>query len=146
MDAIADERIVLWLRSLNFVPWSYDNAKRLLEQGELLVVFPEQINNSGNIIPNRLKRFDWTKFMPAIEAGVPIYPLATQGIDDPKLPWLLKLIPFPASCKMRLIDAVPYNRVQDREQMQDEAKRIALFAEGEIQAEINRQLRMRSRG
>lgn len=147
MDLVTDERIVLWLRSLNFVTWSYDNAKNLLEQGELLIIFPEQTSGRGDTMhmPNRLRRFDWTKFLPAIEASVPIYPLATLGMDDSKLSWLLKLIPLPASGKMRLIEAVPYNHVKDRESIQDEAKRIALFAEGEIQAEINRQLRTRNR-
>ena len=57
-------------------------------------------------MPNRIKRFDWTKFLPALETNAPIYPLVTLGIDDPKRPWLLKFIPFPASCRMRMIEAV----------------------------------------
>ena len=51
MDVIGDERIILWLRSLNFMPWSYDSAKKLLEQGELLLVFPEQTGGRGDAMP-----------------------------------------------------------------------------------------------
>lgn len=145
MDAIVDERIISWLHSISFTPWSYDSAKNLLRQGEMLLVFPEQIAKGEPHMSNRLKRFDWTQFLPAIEANVPIYPLATLGMDDLQSAWLPKLIPFPAPCKMRLMDAVFYNQVQDREVVQDEAKRTALFAEGEIQAEINRQLRIKNR-
>ncbi len=147
MDTIADERVYDFIRSLNFMPWSYDNARKLLEQGELLFVFPEQTSSDNDAIrmPDRLKRFDWTKFLPAIEAGVPIYPLATLGIGERKSSWFSKLTPHLASGKMRLIEPVSYNYAQDRESIQDEAKKIALFAEGEIQAEINRLLRARTR-
>jgi 1-acyl-sn-glycerol-3-phosphate acyltransferase len=129
-DTIVVEKIYPFGYSLNFVPWSYDNAKNLLEQGELLIVFPELRGDVGKTtaMRNRLKRFDWTKFMPAIEAGVSIYPLATLGIDE-----------------MRLMRALPYNHVRDSEPLQNEAKKVALFAEGEIQAEINRLLRTTSR-
>jgi 1-acyl-sn-glycerol-3-phosphate acyltransferase len=147
MDFITDERIALWLRSLNFKSWSYDNAKQLLEQGKVLLVFPEQRSSRGESVKmqNRLRRFDWTKFLPAIETNAPVYPLATLGMEDFKLPGLFKLISLPSPCKMRLIGAVPYHQFQDREKVQDEAKRIALFTEGEIQAEINRQLRTKIR-
>jgi 1-acyl-sn-glycerol-3-phosphate acyltransferase len=139
IDTIVDEKIYPFLQSLNFVPWSYDNAKHLLEQGELVIVFPEDRSNIGKTaaMRNRLKRFDWTKFLPAIETGVPIHPIATLGVDG--------VNPLSAAWKMRLIRALPYDHVQEREPLQDEAKKVALFAEGEIQAEINRLLRARSR-
>jgi 1-acyl-sn-glycerol-3-phosphate acyltransferase len=147
MEGIDDERIFLWLYSLNFRSWSHDNAKKLLEEGEILLVFPEQITNQGGAshMENRVSRFDWTKFLPAIESNVPIYPLATLGLDDLRLPGLPTLIPPPAPCQMHLINAVSYNHVAERELVQQEAKKVSLFSEGEIQAEINRQLRARSR-
>ncbi len=84
MDVIEDERIYLFLTKLNFVPWSYDNVRKLLDKKEWLVVFPEDASTLGKTISmrNRLKRFDWTKFLPAIEAQTPIYPLATLGVDE----------------------------------------------------------------
>jgi len=147
METIDDERIFLWLSSLNFKSWSYDNAKSLIQQEELVLIFPEQTTNRSGAIymKNRVSRFDWTKFLPAIEANVPIYPLATLGMEDLQLAGLPKLIPAPTPCKMRLMDAVPYKHVQDREFVQEEAKRAALFSEGEIQAEINRRLRTKKR-
>jgi len=147
MAAIDDERIFLWLSSLNFRSWSYDNAKKLIQQDELVLVFPEQTINRSDAIhmQNRVSRFDWTKFLPAIEANVPVFPLATLGMEFLQLASLPKLIPAPAPCRMRLIDAVPYKHVQDRELVQEESKRAALFSEGEIQAEINRQLRSKKR-
>ena len=146
MDAIEDERIHLFLTKLNFVPWSYDNVRQLLDKKELLVVFPEDASSLGKTISmrNRLKRFDWTKFLPAIEAQVPIYPLATLGIDEANmifynnnfLAQLLKLKAFPVSpffpwlpfpfnlatvsvaWKMRVMPALSYDHVQDREAVQ----------------------------
>ncbi len=44
---------------------------------------------------------------------------------------------------MHLMPALSYNHVQDREAVQDQAKNLALMAEGEIQAQINRLLRIR---
>lgn len=140
MDAIKEEKICLFLRSLNCMSWSYDAAKRLLEQGEVLVVLPEDGAagiSKAMAMQNRLKRFDWTKFLPAIEAGVPVYPLATLGADE------LNFLPVP--WKIRLMQALPYEHVQAREAVQEQAKKTALLAEGEIQAEINRQLREQHR-
>jgi len=140
MDHIEDERISAFLRALNFVPWSYDNAKQLIEQGELIAIFPEDSSVIGKTVAmrNRLKRFDWTKFLPAIEANIPIFPLATLGIDEAgatvSVPWKMKLMP-----------AVFCQSPKDREAIQEAAKKTALRAEGEIQAEINRLLRARSR-
>ena len=82
-NIIEDEKLHAYLTELNFVPWSYDNAKQLFEKGQLVVVFPEDsIVNKEITWRNRIKRFDWTKFLPAVELHVPIYPLATLGIDE----------------------------------------------------------------
>lgn len=140
MDIIQDERTCLFLRALNCMPWSYDTAKRLLGQEELVVALAEDGTVAlGKTIAmrNRLKRFDWTKFLPAIEVGAPIYPLATLGVDEVNI--------FPVSWEMRLMQALPYECVQGREATQEQAKKIALLAEGEIQAEINRLLREHNR-
>ncbi len=136
---IADERIYPFLRALNFMPWSYDNVKNLLAKGEVVIAFPEDksyISKKGPM-RNRLNRFDWTKFLPAMEASVPIYPMAIMGADD--------INPLSTARKIRLICSLHYERIQERNLLQNEAKKAALFAEGEIQAEINRLLRVKNR-
>ncbi len=169
LDHIQDEQIHSFLQSLNFIPWSYDNAKQLIEKGELIAIFPEDNSVIGKTITarNRLKRFDWTKFLPAIETKIPIYPLITLGVDEanlvlhnsaflskllqvkafpvsPFFPWLpfpFNLGTLPVQWKMKLLPAINYQSPTDREAGLDEAKKVALRTEGEIQAEINRLLR-----
>lgn len=172
MDWIEDERIYSFLREIGFVPWSADHAKKAFEQGQIVAVFPE--GPSGAVKPfgerYRLRRFDWTRIMPAIEQQVPILPLATLGCDEsfpvgmnlerlahflslpafpltPFFPWY----PFPANVtmslpvkwKMRLLKPVDYKRQDTRDALEDTSDRLALFLEGEVQAELNRLLRTR---
>jgi 1-acyl-sn-glycerol-3-phosphate acyltransferase len=171
LDWIEDERLYNWLRELGFVSWSADNAKRLFAEGETVVVFPEGI--PGAIKPfgerYRLRSFDWTKLMPAIDAKVPIIPLATIGPDEsfpvgfnfellakflslpafpvtatfPWLPFPTNVFSIPVKWKLHLLKPLDYAQPKDREQLQETAKRVALFAEGEVQAELNRILRTR---
>lgn len=166
-----NEKISAYLTDLNFRPWSYDNAKQLLEKDELVAIFPEDISVMGKTIAsrNRLKRFDWTKFLPAIELHVPIFPLAVLGVDEsnlvlhnsqmlsrlletkvfpvsPFFPWLpfpLNLFTLPIAWQMKVLTPVKYEFAQERAVIQEQAKKVALRAEGEIQAEINRLLRNR---
>ncbi len=168
-----NKKLNSYLHNLNFVPWSYDNAKQLLEKGEIIVIFPEDNKVVGKTksTQNRTKRFDWTKFLPAVELHVPIYPLATLGVDEAHLvldnsnffsqffnskvfpitqffPWLsfpFNLAALPVPWKMKIMPALSYNLAKDREDIQEKAKKIALRAEGDVQAEINRLLRSRCR-
>jgi 1-acyl-sn-glycerol-3-phosphate acyltransferase len=170
---IENKKLEAHFQNLNFGPWSYDNAKQLLEKGEIIVIFPEDSKVIGKTIDakNRTRRFDWTKFLPAVELHVPIYPLSTLGIDEanmvlynsdflskmlntetfpitPFFPWLpfpFNLATMPVPWKMKIMPALSYNLAIDREDIQQKAKKLALRAEGDIQAEINRQLRTRNR-
>ncbi len=172
-DHIENEKILSFLHSLNFRPWSYDNAKELIENGEIVLAFPEDNSVIGKTMSsrNRLKRFDWTKFLPAIESKIPVFPLVTLGVDEsnfvlhnstflsklletsafpisPFFPWLpfpFNLSTLPVAWHMKLLPALNYTVLNERESVQDEAKRLALRAEGDIQAEINRLLRTRPR-
>jgi Acyltransferase len=173
MDWIEDERVYNFLREVGFVSWSADNAKRLFAEGELVIVFPE--GTAGAVKPfgerYRVRPFDWTKVMPAIDANVPIHPLATTGPDESfpvgqNIEWLAKLLdlpafpvtpafpflPFPANLvslpvhwKMRVMKPLEYGKVNSREELEETAKSVALFGEGDVQAELNRLLRTRIR-
>lgn len=173
MDWIEDERLYTALLEIGFVPWSATNFKRLLAKDELVAIFPEgQIAAAKSFsMQNRVSEFDWTKFLPAVEKGIKIFPLATLGCDEaaatffnvdslskalklsafpvsPFFPWLpfpLNLISLPISWKMNLMPAVEYQVSKKRDEIEECAKKQALFTEGEIQAELNRQLRMRRR-
>lgn len=171
IDWIEDERVYSALREIGFVSWSADNAKRLFAEGEAVVVFPE--GTAGAIKPfgerYRLRPFDWTKLMPAIDAHVPIVPLATIGPDEsfpvgtnleglakflslpafpvtaafPWLPFPANIFSLPVRWKLHCMKPLEYSAPHSREELQETAKTVALFAEGEVQAELNRMLRER---
>jgi 1-acyl-sn-glycerol-3-phosphate acyltransferase len=174
MDGVEDQRLYNFLTEIGFVPWSADNAKKLLSQGQLVAVFPESRTASmGKSIwmRNRISEFDWTKFLPAVELGVPIFPLSTLGIDEcnpvlfnleglarfvgwkafpitpffPILPFPFNLATLPLPWEMTILPANDYKTPRAREEQQRLAKEQAFLAEGDIQAEINRRLRIRHR-
>ncbi len=162
-----------YLHDLNFVPWSYDNAKELLEKGEIIAIFPEdnKTMDKTESTQNRIRRFDWTKFLPAVELHVPIHPVATLGVDEanmifynsdflsqvlnikalplapllPCLPFPFNLATMPVPWKMKIMPSLAYGLATDRQDTQEKAKKVALRAEGDVQAEINRLLRSRNR-
>lgn len=170
---IEDERIYQLACSLGFVPWSADNARRLLTEGELVIVFPEGMQ--GAVKPYseryRVRDFDWTKFLPAIEENVPIFSLATVGCDEafpilgnsewmakllelpafpispfmPFLPFPANLISLPGHWKMRIMKKQDYKGGQSRNENYETAMALARNIEGEVQAELNRMLRGRSK-
>lgn len=171
MSWINDERIYNLGLELGFVPWSADNAKRLFAEGELVAVFPEGMQ--GAIKPfserYRLRDFDWTKILPAIEENVPIYPLVTLGCEEsfpilgnaeklakllevpafpitpfmPLLPFPLSLMSFPGKWKMHVLKKQHFVHAQTRNENYETAMAIAKETEGEVQAELNRLLRTR---
>lgn len=172
MDWIEDERVHSYLVQLGFVPWSSTNLKYLISKGELVAIFPEGLPATGKPFSERyrVREFDWTRLLPAIEAGVAIYPMATIGCDEasptlfnlenlskllnlpsfpitPFFPWF----PFPANLgslpvkwKMSLIKPTAWNEShKDRDALENTAKQHTRYVEGQIQAELNRMLRAR---
>jgi 1-acyl-sn-glycerol-3-phosphate acyltransferase len=172
MDWIEDERIHSYLVELGFVPWSSTNLKYLFSKGELVAVFPEGLPSTGKPFSERyrVREFDWTRLLPAFEAGVDIYPMATIGCDEasptflnaenlskllnlpsfpvtPFFPWL----PFPANLgslpvkwKMTLLKPTKWKDAHsDRDALENTAKHHSRYVEGQIQAELNRMLRWR---
>jgi 1-acyl-sn-glycerol-3-phosphate acyltransferase len=174
MSWIEDERLYSLLTELGFVPWSSANAKKLFAAGEVVALFPEGIQGAVRTNAERYRPlpFDWTRLLPAIEAKVPIVPMATLGCDDaipviknidwlaglldmpafpitPFFPWLpfpLSLTPLPVKWTMHLLK--PYVcevKGDSRDHMEDAAKDRSRWLEGEIQAELNRMIRARIR-
>ena len=173
MGWIEDERLHHLGRELGFVPWSADNVKELFARGELVAVFPEGIDGAVKPFAERyrLSRFDWTRILPAIEAGVPTIPLATLGCDEsfpvlanlqdlakwldlpafpvtPFMPWLpfpLNMLgSLPVAWKMSVLRAhEEITANETREQMHAAAVPLTDELEGEVQAELNRLLRQR---
>lgn len=171
MDWIEDERLFEKLRELGFVPWSFDNVKRLLSKGEVVATFPEGIAGvqKGFSERYRVGEFDWTRLLAAVEEGVKIHPLATIGADEsvpilfnaeglarllnmpafpitPFFPWYpfpLSMMTLPVRWKMHLMTHCAYKKETNRDKVEELAKSQARFLEGEIQAELNRILRTR---
>lgn len=156
-------------KELGFVPWSAENLKQLFAAGELVAIFPPGLWQVATPCAQRyrLQAFDWTRLLPAIEAAVEIFPLATVGCDEaiptlftvdafadlpitPFFPWLpfpLNLGSFPVKWHMSLCKPVHYKHDQkSRDKLEETAKQEAKFIEGELQAELNRILRLRTHG
>jgi 1-acyl-sn-glycerol-3-phosphate acyltransferase len=171
LEWIEDERIYNFLREIGFVPLNADNARRLYSEGQTVMVFPE--GQAGFVKPfgerYRLRSLDWTVLLPAVEAGIPILPLATLGPDEsfpvaknvqwlanlmelpafpitptfPFLPFPVNFLSLPSKWRMRLLKPVEYEKSTERHEIEESCKKLALFLEGEIQAELNRMLRTR---
>lgn len=171
IDWIEDERLYQFFLGLGFVPWSSANLKRLFAKGELVAVFPEGLMSSAKSFSDRyrVRDFDWSRTLPAIEEGIGIFPLATLGCDEsfptvanldrfgkllglpsfpvtPFFPWYpfpFNLASLPIHWHMRLLKSTPYHADQSRDSIVETAKRQTKFVEGDIQAELNRLLRTR---
>ena len=91
------------MRKVGGVVASPYNAMRLLEQDELVAVFPEGVKGTGKAFSNRyrLQRFGRGGFVEiALRTGAPIVPVAIVGSEEiyPKigeLPWVARLIGAP---------------------------------------------------
>ncbi len=173
MDWIDDARVRTALLELGFVPWSSENLKRLFNKNELVAIFPEglQAVNKPFAERYRLREFDWTRLLPAIEQGVKIYPMATVGCEEaipnilsfkrlkkllglpafmatPFFPWLpfpLNFASFPVPWQVTICKPLTYKVEKNRDKLEEMAKSQTCFVEGEIQSELNRILRLRQK-
>ncbi len=173
LDWIDDERLNAFLLEIGFVPWSSASMKRLLDRGEIVAIFPEGIAGLSKPYSQRyrLQEFDWTRLLPAIEQGVKIFPLSVLGCDEAvpmlanferlakflKMPYFpispfFPLLPFPFNLafrpiawKMQLMKEMKYEKSNDRDELENTTKAMSRRLEGEIQAELNRSLRHRTK-
>jgi 1-acyl-sn-glycerol-3-phosphate acyltransferase len=123
-----------FMRKVGGVPASPHNAARLLDQDELVMVFPEGIKGTGKPFSERyrLQRFGRGGFAEvALRTGAPIVPVAVVGSEEiypklgesrllakavgapfvpitPTFPWLgpLGLIPLPSKWRIEFCDPI----------------------------------------
>jgi 1-acyl-sn-glycerol-3-phosphate acyltransferase len=126
-DAVATAPFVGTLMTrLGCVRASQDNGQRLLEQGELVAVFPEGMQGLSKPFAkrHRLQRFGRGGFVKlALRAGVPLVPVALVGGEETspllgKIEWLFRdndrwpylpitsLLPLPAKWCVRVGAAI----------------------------------------
>jgi hypothetical protein len=145
--------------------------KTLLNAGELVAIFPEGLSAANKPFSERyrVRDFDWTRLLPAIEFGAQIFSMATIGCDEavpnvlepenlrkwlglaalpitPFFPWLpfpLNLGSFPVRWYIGIKKHMTYASPSDRSETEQLAKSQTKFVQGEIQAELNRLLRGR---
>jgi 1-acyl-sn-glycerol-3-phosphate acyltransferase len=126
--------ISAFMRRVGGVPASEHNAARLLEQDELVMVFPEGAKGTGKQFSERyrLQRFGRGGFVEvALRTGAPIIPVAVVGSEEiypkladaqpvaraigapfvpvtPTFPWLgpLGLIPLPSKWRIEFCDPI----------------------------------------
>ena len=96
LDWLKDERLYTLLVQVGFVPWSSVNLKRLFAKGELVAIFPEGLSATAKPFVERYRmlEFDWTRLLPAVEEGVPIFPVATIGCEESVLTARWRLVRF----------------------------------------------------
>jgi 1-acyl-sn-glycerol-3-phosphate acyltransferase len=120
------------MRRVGGVPASPHNAARLLEQDELVMVFPEGVKGTGKPFSERyrMQRFGRGGFVEvALRTGAPIVPVAVVGSEEiypklgeakplaravgapfvpitPTFPWLglLGLIPLPSKWRIEFCE------------------------------------------
>lgn len=171
LDSSADRSLAQLFSEFGFLEWSSTNMKTLFDRGELVAIFPEGVAGLRKPFSyrNRLEQFDWTLLMPAVEAGVDVYPLSSLGFDEinpmldnfellsrllklpffpvtPFFPWLpapFNLFHMPIEISMSVLREAAYQKAKTRDDAEKEAKSLSLWLEGEIQAELNRLLRHR---
>jgi 1-acyl-sn-glycerol-3-phosphate acyltransferase len=123
-----------FMRKVGGVPASPFNAVRLLEQDELVMVFPEGVKGTGKPFRERyrLQRFGRGGFVEvALRTGAPIIPVAVVGSEEiypmvgdskvlaraigapfapvtPTFPWLgpLGLVPLPSRWRIEFCDPI----------------------------------------
>jgi 1-acyl-sn-glycerol-3-phosphate acyltransferase len=121
-----------FMRKIGGVPASPFNATRLLEQDELVMVFPEGVKGTGKPFADRyrLQRFGRGGFVEvALRTGAPVIPVAVVGAEEiypkigdsrllarltgapfapvtPTLPWLgpLGLVPLPSRWRIEFCE------------------------------------------
>jgi len=126
--------ISTFMRRVGGVPASPHNAARLLEQDELVMVFPEGAKGTGKSFSERyrLQRFGRGGFVEiALRSGAPIVPVAVVGSEEiypkladagpvaraigapfapitPTFPWLgpLGLIPLPSKWRIEFCEPI----------------------------------------
>ena len=126
--------ISTFMRRVGGVPASPHNAARLLEQGELVMAFPEGAKGTGKPFSERyrLQRFGRGGFVEvALRTGAPIIPVAVVGSEEiypkladakplaraigapfvpitPTFPWLgpLGLIPLPSRWRIEFCEPI----------------------------------------
>jgi 1-acyl-sn-glycerol-3-phosphate acyltransferase len=124
----------IFMRRVGGVPASPHNAARLLEQDELVMVFPEGVKGTGKQFSERyqLQRFGRGGFVEiALRTGAPIVPVAVVGSEEiypkladakpvaqaigapfvpitPTFPWLglLGLIPLPSRWRIEFCEPI----------------------------------------
>lgn len=145
------------LREANF-----RNGRRILQQGDLMIVFPE--GEDGNFKSSRqrysLQHFHRGFVVMAMEAGVPVVPCLVIGaeethinfgrldlsrwIDGLKLPLPFNLIPLPAKWKIRFLSPVDLSRFPRRlEDQRVDAQKVANDTRVKMQRELQAELRQR---
>src|SRR5262249_655256 len=84
LDWVQDERLYSLLVEIGFVPWSSANLKHPFSKGEIVAIFPEGLRATCKPFAERYRmcEFDWTRLLPAVEEGIPLYPIATLGCEE----------------------------------------------------------------
>lgn len=157
--------ISIWIPRVGQVLGAPENARRLLEQDEALIVFPEGARGISKPISQRYQLVDFgIGFMRlALETNTPIVPVAVIGAEEqlisvadikplakllgmpafPILPQLLLGLAFPLPTKYRLYFGEPLTFTGDADDDDSVIEEKVAVVRATIQSMVNRGLRER---
>lgn len=157
--------VSVFMRKVGGVPASHHNAQRLLEQENLVAVFPEGVKGAGKDWNQRyrLQRFGRGGYIElALRTGSPIVPVAVVGSEEiypklgenkllarltgapyfpvtPTFPWLGPLggVPLPSKWRIEFCEPIPTEQFGPERAMD---QRLVLELSEQVQATIQQKL------
>lgn len=144
------------------IPATLDNGRKILEEGELLMLFPE--GEEGNFKPSvqsyKLRRFRRGFVRLALKTGAPIVPAVVIGAEETHItlsqirwakqilgiiiPVPLNVIPLPAKWTIKFLEPIHLGKDPEKADDIEEVTRLSRRIRHKLQREIHSELKKRA--
>lgn len=148
-------------RKLGMIPATFDNGLKILQTGEMLMLFPE--GEEGNFKPSvyryRLRRFRRGFVRLALKSGAPIVPAIVIGAEETHItlsqirwakdligiiiPVPLNIIPLPVKWQIKFLEPIHLGRHPRKADDIEYVTRLSRQIRNQLQRQIHTELRKR---